>query len=77
MTEKVYEISVAAQRLGISVSSIYRMWYNGQIELKRRGPRKGYRVPESEIERLEKIQAQRAEVWGGIKSRERLKDEIM
>jgi len=63
MTEKVYEISVAAERLGISTSSIYRMWYNGQVELLRRGPKKGLRIAESEIIRLERIAAQRAEVW--------------
>ncbi len=61
MTEKIYEISVAAKRLGISPVSIYRMYYDGQVELLRRGPKKGFRIAESEIQRLEKIKAQRSE----------------
>jgi hypothetical protein len=65
MAEKIYEISIAAERLGISTSSLYRMWYNGQVEFLRRGPKRGWRIAESEIERLEHIKAQRAEVWVG------------
>jgi hypothetical protein len=41
------------------------MFYNGQVKLLRRGPKKGLRIAESEIERLEHIEAQRAEVWAG------------
>jgi excisionase family DNA binding protein len=61
MTEKIYEISIAAKRLGISPSTIYRMFYDGQIKLLRRGRKKGLRISESEIERLEHIEAQRSE----------------
>lgn len=62
--EDVVDISIAARHLKISVSSIYRMFYDGQIELVRRGPRKGYRVPISEIKRLAYIKAQRAVDFG-------------
>jgi len=57
-SERVYHISAAAKLLGVHVSSIYRMFYEGKIELRKRGPRKGYRVPESEIKRLKQLNAE-------------------
>lgn len=49
MSVKMLDVRMVANRLGVGTTTIYRLIKSGQIQSKKLGPRKGYRIPESEI----------------------------
>ncbi len=54
MSENLLEVSVVASRLKCSVESVYRhrKQPDSPLEFVKSGPRKGYRVKESSVEKL-------------------------
>ncbi len=60
--EREFDFQQVATRLGISVRSVYRLKDEGEIKAYRRGPKKGYVVLESELERFIQERQQQEDV---------------
>jgi len=49
LEERKLDVSAAAKALGCSVATVYRLMHLGELKFIRTGPRKGYKIPISEL----------------------------
>ena len=47
---RLLDVSTTAKRLGVSVTSVYRLKYKGIIQFVTTGPSKGYKVREPDLD---------------------------
>ncbi len=59
--EKLLTVRMVAKRLGLSISTIYRLVEAGELEVIRTGLKKGYKVPETSLNEF--VENRRQEVF--------------